>query len=432
VPAPGIADAAATRALEEAFMLAAEDAEVVALLEARFGESNDWGTFLSAGERAVTKMRPSPKHVPLRLAMARICSDKLKRIDRATTHLTAAFELAPGDASMPAKLGQLQLSTGRADRALLEFQRALTLDAFHVEALRGVAQALGRGPAHECGQLLDLTADFLDGKPLPPNGSPLPPLTAKHPLLRDELLGLMPRAYAGQVRALADLVRMLEPFAPGLLVEVTGRIPRGDELPDAHPVYLRCRALTSSFGLPPMRVFVDSPDSNRAQLVADSRLALSVGKKLTTPSQQGALAFAVARLLPFITIEASLGAIVNAAELCAILQALLFEQQGSESLVDLRRRVTKPLPRRTRKDLERFALEQQIDLNRAGASWHAEELRAAERIALLISRDPATTLAWVAGSTDPAVVRQSQRAADLVRWLATDAAWRAYARLSAS
>jgi hypothetical protein len=61
------------------------------------------------------------------------------------------------------------------------------------------------------------------------------------------------------------------------------------------------------------------------------------------------------------------------------------------------------------------------------ANWHAEESRWADRLALLLCRDPVAALETMC--EDPEQARQNPRAADLVRFLATDVCWRAYLRL---
>ncbi|MCU1282353.1 MAG: hypothetical protein JWM53_5899, partial [bacterium] len=95
---------------------------------------------------------------------------------------------------------------------------------------------------------------------------------------------------------------------------------------------------------------------------------------------------------------------------------------------ELRRRVTKPLPRKVRKEVERIAAEQIRDLARAATEWHTEEQRWADRVAFLLSRDAAAAMESVAGGKDP---RKTTRALDLVRYLASEGCWRAYVRLTA-
>jgi hypothetical protein len=100
---------------------------------------------------------------------------------------------------------------------------------------------------------------------------------------------------------------------------------------------------------------------------------------------------------------------------------------GGEDIKELRRRVTKPLPRKVRKEVERIAVEGIRDLARAATEWHAEEQRWADRVAFLLSRDATAALEVTAGGKDP---RTTQRALDLVRYLASEGCWRAYVRLT--
>ena len=94
---------------------------------------------------------------------------------------------------------------------------------------------------------------------------------------------LFPRAQNVGVRAIAEIARLLEPHAAGLVVEITGQIPRGDLLPDANPASLRVRAVASAFGVEPLRLFVD-PGVREPRLCADGRLALAIQAGLATPA----------------------------------------------------------------------------------------------------------------------------------------------------
>ena len=93
-----------------------------------------------------------------------------------------------------------------------------------------------------------------------------------------------------------------------------------------------------------------------------------------------------------------------------------------------RRRLLKPIPRRVRKDAERIVAERIPDLGREVAAWHAEEQRWAERVALLLSREPAAVLRAICGP-DPKALPRNARATDLVRWLASEDCWNLYLRL---
>ena len=214
---------------------------------------------------------------------------------------------------------------------------------------------------------------------------------------------------------------------PALLVETTGQIPRGDLLPEANPVSLRVRAVSTALGLEPVRVYVDAPKEREVHLCADAKLALAVGGALSSTGAQGRLTFEVARLLAWTAAGATIGAFLATAEVPAFLVAIATDG-GGEDIKELRRRVTKPLPRKVRKEIERIAAEGLRDITRAATEWHAEEQRWADRVGFLLSRDAAAAVEALSGSRDP---RTTARALELVRYLSSEGCWRTYARLTA-
>jgi hypothetical protein len=129
-----------------------------------------------------------------------------------------------------------------------------------------------------------------------------------------------------------------------------------------------------------------------------------------------------------VSVHATFAAFAGPTELLAIVQAIVLEE-GSDYIKDLRRRVLKPIPRRVRKDCERLAAEQISDLARDVVAWHTEEQLWADRVGLLLSRDTVAVLRAIAGE-DPQAVRHQPRAAELVRWLASEGCWRAYLRFA--
>ena len=185
---------------------------------------------------------------------------------------------------------------------------------------------------------------------------------------------------------------------------------------------LRVRAVATALGLEPMRVYIESGGERGdrgerdVHLCADAKLAVAVGGALSSTKEQGRLTFEAARLLSWTAAGATIGAFLATAEVPAFLLAVATDA-GGEDIKELRRRVTKPLPRKVRKEIERIAAEGIRDLARAGTEWHAEEQRWADRVAFLLSRDAAAALEVTADGKDP---RTTQRALDLVRYLASE------------
>jgi hypothetical protein len=292
-------------------------------------------------------------------------------------------------------------------------------------ALRGLGTALLHEGNAEQGQMFDQLAAWLEEGRAPP-----PPTAVRPPRARpEEILALSPPANSPAMAQVAAMLGMLEPFAPQILVEATGRIPRGDELPEANPVALRIRAISQALGLPALRVFVDPPEGRELKLCADDRLALCAGKELLRSDALGLLIFECGRTLAFVAARATLAAAGGPGDLLALLQAVALEE-GTDHVKELRRRVLRVLPRRLRKDAERIVAEQLRDLARETVAWHAEQQRWADRIGFLLGRDAVSSLRAISGD-DPAQLRRNPRAIELLRFIESEDGTRACQRLQA-
>jgi tetratricopeptide (TPR) repeat protein len=424
---------AAARAFDEAFAVAAQDAEVAAAVEKRFRHGGDWRTFATVAERVLARVRGSEAQVQLRLMVARAYQEELHRPDLAQGHLTAAIGLQPDDPLPSVRLAKLHAEHARPDLALPEFRRALEIAPLHAEALRGVGGAFLRSGIGDAARFLDEIATWADGGAVA--AKPMQPLIVKRPLDPAEQQSYFPRTQTGPIRAVAEIARQLEPYTAGLLVEVTGQIPRGDLLPEANPASLRARAVASALGVEPLRVFVDAPNGRDVRLCADGRLALTIGGGLVSPGAHARLTFEVARTLAWSAAGATIGTFVAPGQLPAFLQAIGTDG-GDEDVRELRRRVVKPLPRKVRKEVERIIAEQLPSLARLPLEWYAEEQRWADRIGFLLARDVTAAIESLASDVSDGGGKRTVTAAgngrivDLVRYLASEGCWRAYARLT--
>jgi len=416
---------ASARALDEAMAIGAQDPAVADVVEKRFVVTGDWPSFAASAERVLARVRGGESQVVLRMKAARAYQEELQRPDLAQNHLAVAIGLSPEDPLPSVRLAKLQVENGRPDLALPEFRRALEIAPMHGEALRGIGGAFMRTGVNDAGRFLEDLAAIGAGEA--PSGKPMPPLIVKRPLDPSEWAIHFPRAATGPVHAMAEIARQLEPYAAALLVETTGQIPRGELLPEANPVSLRVRAVSTALGLEPMRVYVDAPKERDVHVCADSKLAIVVGGALASSGATGRLTFEVARLCAWTAANATIGAFLATAEVPAFLLAVATDS-GGEDIKELRRRVTKPLPRKVRKEVERIVAEGIRDLGRAATEWHIEEQRWADRVGFLLSRDAVAAMEAVAGAKDP---RTTTRALDLVRYLASEGCWRAYVRLTA-
>jgi tetratricopeptide (TPR) repeat protein len=412
------------RAIDEAFALALGDGEVVAALEGRYGQLGDWRGYVQAGERAFSATRVvAPPQSALRLSLARVYAEELRRFDLAARQLGAASELAPHDPTPVVRLGRMHLESGRPELASPQFRRALTIDPLNPHALRGLGTALLHEGLNDAGQAFDQLAAWIEEGRLPASG-PSPRMPRARP---EELLALVQMTHTQPMAAVAGLIAMLEPFAPAILVEATGRIPRGDELPEANQISLRLRAIAQALGVPPMRVFVDPPEGREVKLCADDRLAITAAKELLRSDALGLLVFESARTFAFVAARATLAASGGPGDLLSLLQAVALEE-GSDHVKELRRRVLRVIPRRLRKDAEKITAEQIRDLPREVVAWYAEELRFTDRIAYLLSRDAVSSLRTIVGD-EPSALRRNPRAIDLLRFIESEECQRAAQRL---
>ncbi len=405
-------------ATAEAFQLATQNKDGVAALVRTYEQLGDWNQFIRNAERTCEASHRGEGVVALRLALASIYSDKLSRPDLAAAQLSAARTLAPNDAALTQRLAQLQLASGQADRAVGEFRRALASDPFNPSALRGLAEAV-RARLPELSAMFGALAELGEGRIVamqtPPRRSPLSGAELQLLGASNPLLALV-----------AELARQFEPFAPSMIADVMGMLPRGDVAPTNHPAFMRCAQVAQTFGLPPFKLYLD-PEGMGVSFVADQGVALMVGARIAAAHAR--VAFEAARLFAFVIEHQTLAAVTDANQLVAILSSLMPTVRAPE-LEKVKKRLERVLPRKTRKELERLVAES--GTVQAAPAYHADVHRRADRGALLVTGDPVTAMTSLAGTADINAVRRSPRCHDLIGWLLSDEAWSVLAAFARS
>ena len=372
----------------------------------------------------LARVRGGEAQVVLRMKAARAYQDELHRPDLAQNHLAVAIGLSPEDPLPSVRLAKLHLDNGRPDLALPELRRALEIAPLHAEALRGIGGAFMRTGVADAGRFLDDIAAIGEGEP--PSGKAMPPLIVKRPLDPSEWAIHFPRTSTGPVHAMAEIARQLEPYAPALLVETTGQIPRGDLLPEANPVSLRVRAVATALGLEPMRVYVDAPKERevppvrRRQARRRGRRRADLGRRAGTADVRG---------------RAPVGVDGGGRD-----HRRLPGDGGGAGVPHghrhrrRRRGHQGAAPPRDQAAAAQGAQGDRAHRRRGHPRSGARRHRVARRGAalgrsrgFLLSRDAAAAMEAVAGGKDP---HTTTRALDLVRYLASDGCWRAYVRLT--
>jgi len=224
----------------------------------------------------------------------------------------------------------------------------------------------------------------------------------------------------------AELARQFEPFAPSMIADVMGQLPRGDVAPSNHPTFVRCAQVAQTYGLPPFKLYLD-PESMSVSFVADEGVALSVGARIAGMGAR--VAFEAARLFAFVIEHQTLAAITDANQLVSILSALMPVVRAPE-LERVKTRLGRVLPRKTRKELERLVADGSV-LQKA-AAYHADVHRRADRAALLVTGDPVAALTALAGTNDINAIRRAPRCHELMSWLLSDEAWSVLATFARS
>jgi tetratricopeptide (TPR) repeat protein len=406
----------------DAMAVALGHADVVARIEERFREMGMLPIFAEAAERALENAAPGPAQLELRITLARIYLDDLRRNDLADQQLTICTELVPEEPAAYRRLGELFIETGRPENALPLIHRALELEPSSPESLRALGEGLGHTGLTDAPHIFDSAAAFIEGGAPP---SPLAPLVVRRTLMPDEWPIYFPRETGPARLALSELARTVETFAPSLIVELTGEQPHGELLAPGK-VESAARATFQALGLQPLRIFLDPDLGAEAVLCADQSIAINIGPSLLEPARQGRLIFEIARLGVWIAQGETLGAFLRGRALSSFIQAAC-DEGGDEEVREVRRRIGKAIPRKQRKELERFGVPL-ADAAGTATAWERSGYAAAEELALLVCRDAGVVFEAIglrAGEALPA----RGRSIDIVRFLASEDCWRAYRRL---
>jgi golgin subfamily B member 1 len=414
---------AALRCYEEALGLALTHPPVSARIEARFRDQRALATFATASERALEGGGGNEAaQLELRISLARVYLEDLRRPDLAEAQLGICAELVPEDAGALRRLGELLIESGRPDRALPLLHRALELGPSSPDSLRAIGAGLGETGLKDAVHIFDTAAAFAEGSaPLPA----MPPLPVRRALMPDEWAVYFPRESGPGKVALSELMRTLEPHIAELIVELLGEQPRGEPL-EGGKADAVARATFQALGIAPLRVYVDPELEEDVILCADDRLAINVGAPLVEPDRQGRFMFELARTGAWIAQGETLGAVLRGSTLAGFIQAAC-DEGGDDEVRELRRRLNKALPRKQRKELERFGLPL-ADAAGVASAWERSGWAAAEELALLVCRDAGVVLEALGYRPgDPLPSRG--RGIEVVRFLASEDCWRAYRRL---
>ena len=415
-------EATASGYYEEALALALGAAEMIPTLEARFRDARALGAFAEAAERALASSRGEPGELALRDVLARVYVKDLASPERAEAQLVVATELTPEDPATFRALGQLLVDTGRPERALPLLHRALDLQPSSPETLRAMGAGLGYTGLRDAPRIFESAAAHIAGTPPPP---PIAPLAVRRAFSVEEWTTYFPRDTTTGARAMTDLARTLEPYAAHLVAELTGERPRGEPVSGAADQI--ARATFQALGVPPLRLYVDAELGPEVVPCADDTVALLVGPSLLEPVQASRLSFEIVQVIGWMAQGETLGAYLRGHALATFVLAAC-DEGGDDEVKEVRRRLGKALPRKVRKEVERFSIPL-ADATGISGVWERSGYAAVEELALLVCRDAGVafeSLGYLPGEPLP----PRGRGVDLVHFLASEDCWRAYRRLA--
>ena len=398
--------------------LATTSKDGVAALVKVYGERSEWNTFIRNAERICEGTHRGEGVVALRLALASMYSDRMSRPDLAAAQLAAARALAPNDATLTQRLAQLQLQSGHADRAVGEFRRALMSDPFNPSGAarpgRGGARAAARAErdvrrARRARRRARRRHADVPRRPSV-SGAELQLLGVANPLLA--LVG--------------ELLRQLEPFAPSMIADVMGLLPRGDAVPTNHPTFGRCAQVAQTFGLPPFKLLPRSGGAGVSFVAGDGRGAVGrrprgIGGRAR--GLRGGAPVLVRRRAP----DAGGGHRRQRARRHRVVAVADGARAGAGEGQDAPRAAC-CRARRARSSSGWWPTER---AERDAGLW-ADVQRRADRAALLVTGDPVTAMMALAGSGGHQQMRRCARCHDLMTWLLADEAWTVLAAFARS
>ena len=108
------------------------------------------------------------------------------------------------------------------------------------------------------------------------------------------------------------------------------------------------------------------------------------------------------------------------------LRRALIDEGSTEEARQLRKRVVRGIPRKVRKELERFTVADLPTLLESSDAWFTEEQRWNDRLASLLAHTASGTLSALGHQAGGPPI---PRVVDLVRWVSSDACLRALLRL---
>jgi tetratricopeptide (TPR) repeat protein len=443
-------DAHARELLLAAMSMTLADPSLIAPIEQYFARDGAWRAFVALAEDALrraatpasasTSAMASSVSAPkgallLRLAIARVLRESLGQPDLADAHLRAAIEAFPWATEPRLARAKARVTTDELG-AIAEYREVLEIDPTSGSAFRGLVTALQRigstvsagvvaSAALLCGEhAREVEAALALAVTPPPREAALTP---------DETLALL--VGQNQSRFVRRIMSALEPHWFELF-------PQGAE---------SLRAYTKAPpGIAPLRMLetiARSLGANVAQLyrgrgresltIFAQPPALVLGADYFSEGAISHLIFECARMSAHMAGQSIALRVLSPSDLLALLEVLTDPAIDEPGYREMRRRANSVLPRKVRKDIERFVEESGgVQLRVELARWIDEEVKRGLRAGVVFARDLRTVAqlvapeaASVSGEARRDLLGRNPLMVDALRFCASDACSRALERV---
>ncbi len=441
-------DTKAREALSTAMAMAVSDPTLIAPIEQHFARDSAHRAFVALAEDAVRRASGSalssavsssgiaPKGaLPMRLAVARVLRESLKQPAAADEHLRGAIEAFPRATEPRLARAQAKIATDELG-AIAEYREVLELDPTCGPAFRGLVTALQRigstvsagvvaSAALLCGeQAREVEAALALAVTPPPKESALLP---------DDALAML--VGPSNARFVRRIIAVLEPHWFELFPQGVESLRGYTKAPAGIPAVRMLEAIALSLGSPVAQMYRGRGRESVAVFAQPPAIVLGVDY-----FAEGAIShliFECARMSAHVGGMSVALRVLPPSDLLALLEVVTDPNIEEAGYKEMRRRANSVLPRKVRKDIERFVEESGGASVRAELPrWIDEEARRGLRAGVVFARDLRTVAqvivpeaAGTSGEARREVLARNPLMIDALRFCASDACSRALERV---
>ena len=381
----GLRDHCDTRAIE----MASEERSLLDALVARFIERGETGRLREITTRIVEESTNADAVAPLRVTLARLLLDRFGEADEALEQLRAALVVDPNHEEARLLLAWAMEEQGQTDAAAQGYGALLVDQLSSADAARGLARLmdmqgepaiatvakaflayLGEATQEDLAQI----ARFC------PSGSPQGTL---------KVLAL-PIVEADTVTPVEDILAV-ESFLAPLLPHLGNiyKLPLGPTLGASHPAAAAARQIADDLDLASIQIAVEV-GYEPATAGLGRPVPLRISPELAAAPNEAPFRFWVGRALGAAASAGALLELLDDQGLALMIEAFDTPKPINPAVIQQRKALLRALPRKLRKQIEQTTVPS-LEKTRWQA-YRALERQRADRIGLLISGNPQSTL----------------------------------------